>query len=154
MYYYDFLESPMGLVKITASESALVSLSLITQADIIATPNIITDLCKTQLNEYFMNQRREFTLPLEFNGTKFQKSVWNELLKIPYGKTASYKDVAVSLGNPNASRAVGGAVNKNPLFIVVPCHRVIGSNGALVGFALGIDKKTYLLDIEKNHLGK
>ncbi len=154
MYYYDFLESPMGLIKITASESALVSLSLITQADIIATPNIITDLCKTQLNEYFMNQRREFTLPLEFNGTKFQKSVWNELLKIPYGKTASYKDVAVSLGNPNASRAVGGAVNKNPLFIVVPCHRVIGSNGALVGFALGIDKKTYLLDIEKNHLGK
>jgi O-6-methylguanine DNA methyltransferase len=154
MYYYDFLESPMGLVKITASESALVSLSLITQADIIATPNIITDLCKTQLNEYFMNQRREFTLPLELNGTKFQKSVWNELLKIPYGKTASYKDVAVSLGNPNASRAVGGAVNKNPLFIVVPCHRVIGSNGALVGFALGIDKKTYLLDIEKNHPGK
>ncbi len=154
MYYYDFLESPMGLIKITASESALVSLSLITQADIIATPNIITDLCKTQLNEYFMNQRREFTLPLEFNGTKFQKSVWNELLKIPYGKTASYKDVAVSLGNPNASRAVGGAVNKNPLFIIVPCHRVIGSNGALVGFALGIDKKTYLLDIEKNHPGK
>ena len=154
MYYYDFLESPMGLIKITASESALVSLSLITQADIIATPNIITDLCKTQLNEYFMNQRREFTLPLEFNGTKFQKSVWNELLKIPYGKTASYKDVAVSLGNPNASRAVGGAVNKNPLFIVVPCHRVIGYNGALVGFALGIDKKTYLLDIEKNHPGK
>ncbi|WP_238903210.1 MULTISPECIES: methylated-DNA--[protein]-cysteine S-methyltransferase [Clostridium] len=154
MYYYDFLESPMGLIKITASESALVSLSLITQADIIATPNIITDLCKTQLNEYFMNQRREFTLPLEFNGTKFQKSVWNELLKIPYGKTASYKDVAVSLGNPNASRAVGGAVNKNPLFIVVPCHRVIGSNGSLVGFALGIDKKTYLLDIEKNHPGK
>ncbi|ERK28220.1 methylated-DNA--[protein]-cysteine S-methyltransferase [Clostridium intestinale] len=154
MYYYDFLESPLGLVKITASESALVSLSLITQADIIATPNIITDLCKTQLNEYFMNQRREFTLPLELNGTKFQKSVWNELLKIPYGKTASYKDVAVSLGNPNASRAVGGAVNKNPLFIVVPCHRVIGSNGALVGFALGIDKKTYLLDIEKNHPGK
>lgn len=154
MYYYDFLESPMGLIKITASESALVSLSLITQADIIATPNIITDLCKTQLNEYFMNQRREFTLPLELNGTKFQKSVWNELLKIPYGKTASYKDVAVSLGNPNASRAVGGAVNKNPLFIVVPCHRVIGSNGALVGFALGIDKKTYLLDIEKNHPGK
>ncbi|SHI22461.1 methylated-DNA--[protein]-cysteine S-methyltransferase [Clostridium intestinale] len=154
MYYYDFLESPMGLIKITASESALVSLSLITQADIIATPNIITDLCKTQFNEYFMNQRREFTLPLEFNGTKFQKSVWNELLKIPYGKTTSYKDVAVSLGNPNASRAVGGAVNKNPLFIVVPCHRVIGSNGALVGFALGIDKKTYLLDIEKNHPGK
>ena len=154
MYYYDFLESPMGLIKITTSESALVSLSLITQADIIATPNIITDLCKTQLNEYFMNQRREFTLPLEFNGTKFQKSVWNELLKIPYGKTASYKDVAVSLGNPNASRAVGGAVNKNPLFIVVPCHRVIGSNGSLVGFALGIDKKTYLLDIEKNHPGK
>ena len=126
MYYYDFLESPMGLIKITASESALISLSLITQADIIATPNIITDLCKTQLNEYFMNQRREFTLPLEFNGTKFQKSVWNELLKIPYGKTASYKDVAVSLGNANASRAVGGAVNKNPLYIVVPCHRVIG----------------------------
>ncbi|WP_286910183.1 methylated-DNA--[protein]-cysteine S-methyltransferase [Clostridium sp. UBA1652] len=154
MYYYDFLESPIGLIKITTSESALVSLSLITQADIIATPNIITDLCKTQLNEYFMNQRREFTLPLEFNGTKFQKSVWNELLKIPYGKTASYKDVAVSLGNPNASRAVGGAVNKNPLFIVVPCHRVIGSNGSLVGFALGIDKKTYLLDIEKNHPGK
>ena len=153
MYYYDFLESPMGLIKITTSESALVSLSLITQADIIATPNIITDLCKTQLNEYFMNQRREFTLPLEFNGTKFQKSVWNELLKIPYGKTASYKDVAVSLGNPNASRAVGGAVNKNPLFIVVPCHRVIGSNGSLVGFALGIDKKTYLLDIEKKSPG-
>lgn len=154
MCYYDFLESPMGLIEITASESALVSLSLITNSDTIATPNSITDLCKTQLNEYFMNQRTEFTLPLDFNGTKFQKSVWSELLKIPYGATASYKDIAASIGNPNASRAVGGAINKNPLFIVVPCHRVIGANGALVGFAIGLDKKTYLLELEKNHLGK
>ena len=118
MYYYDFLESPIGLIKTTTSESALVSLSLITQADIIATPNIITDLCKTQLNEYFMNQRREFTLPLELNGTKFQKSVWNELLKIPYGKTKSYQEIAETIGNPNAQRVVGSACNKNPILLI------------------------------------
>lgn len=151
MQYYDFLESPLGIIKITSSDVAIFSLHLIDSIDFDVIPNDITNMCKLQLQEYFMNKRTEFTLPLDLQGTEFQKNVWNELIKIPYGKTASYKDIAISIGNPKASRAVGGAVNKNPIFIVIPCHRVIGSNGNLVGFAIGLDKKSCLLDLEKKY---
>lgn len=101
-----------------------------------------------QLSEYFSGNRKTFNLPLLLKGTDFQKQVWQALLKIPFGETRSYKQIAEAIGNPKAVRAVGMANNKNPLLIVVPCHRVIGANGKLVGYAVGLDKKEYLLRLE------
>ncbi|MBB6451757.1 O-6-methylguanine DNA methyltransferase [Salirhabdus euzebyi] len=101
-----------------------------------------------QLQEYFAGERKEFNVPYQFYGTPFQKKVWNALLNIPYGETRSYKDIAHEIKSPKAVRAVGGAVNKNPLSVIVPCHRVIGSNGALVGYNGGLDKKEFLLKHE------
>lgn len=106
---------------------------------------------KKQLEEYFEGKRKVFDLPLEQKGTEFQKRVWKALEKIPYGETRSYKEVAEMVGNEKASRAVGMANNKNNIPIIVPCHRVIGSNGKLVGYALGLDMKKYLLDLEKKN---
>jgi methylated-DNA-[protein]-cysteine S-methyltransferase len=107
---------------------------------------------KKQLEQYFLGKRAVFDVPHDAGGTLFQKKVWRALLKIPFGKTASYKDIAVMIGNPNASRAVGNANNKNPLCIVVPCHRVIGANGKLVGYAGGLSRKKILLNLERQYL--
>lgn len=104
---------------------------------------------ETQLREYFTGTRTAFDLPLDFRGTDFQKSVWAELLAIPFGETRSYGEIAMKLGRPKASRAVGAANGRNPISIVAPCHRVIGSNGALTGFAGGIAAKAYLLELER-----
>lgn len=105
---------------------------------------------KKQLQEYFAGSRKTFDLPLHPYGTEFQKSVWKALQNIPYGETASYKDIAEAVGNEKASRAVGMANNKNPLPIFIPCHRVIGSNGKMVGYAGGLSIKEKLLEIESN----
>ncbi len=102
-----------------------------------------------QLKEYFIGVRKEFTIPIKLTGTEFQKKVWRKLLDLPYGKLCSYKDIAESIGNPKAVRAVGGANNKNPIMIIVPCHRVVGSNGSLIGYAAGLDKKEYLINLER-----
>lgn len=101
-----------------------------------------------QLEEYFGGQRRKFDLPLNPQGTEFQKKVWSALEEIPYGETRSYKEIAVRVGNPAACRAVGMANNRNPIAIIIPCHRVIGSNGDLTGYAGGLDIKRRLLAIE------
>ncbi|OOM11955.1 methylated-DNA--[protein]-cysteine S-methyltransferase [Clostridium saccharobutylicum] len=103
-----------------------------------------------QLNEYFDGKRKEFNLPLAPKGTEFQKKVWNALKEIPFGETRSYGEIARRIGNEKASRAVGMANNKNPIMIIIPCHRVIGANGKLVGYAGGIDIKEKLLNLEKN----
>lgn len=102
-----------------------------------------------ELKEYFEGGRKVFDIPIKLNGTDFQKKVWEELLKIPYGETKSYLDIAKSIGNPKACRAVGMANNKNKIIIIVPCHRVIGSNKKLVGYAGGLDVKEKLLNLEK-----
>ena len=102
-----------------------------------------------ELREYFAGQRREFTVPLAPKGTPFQQKVWAALQTIPYGERRSYKDVAAMVGNEKACRAVGMANNRNPLPIFIPCHRVVGANGNLVGYAGGLDVKTYLLELEK-----
>lgn len=104
-----------------------------------------------ELHEYFQGKRKEFTVPLLIRGTIFQKKVFEALLTIEYGKTVSYKDIAQQVDSPHGYRAVGNAVNKNPIGIIVPCHRVIGSDGSLVGFASGLKIKQFLLDIEKTH---
>lgn len=107
-----------------------------------------------QLQEYFAGQRQSFDLPLAPQGTKFQQKVWEILKTIPYGETRSYKQVAEAIQQPNASRAVGMANNKNPIPIVIPCHRVIGSNGALIGYAGGLERKNRLLQLEKENGGQ
>lgn len=103
---------------------------------------------KMQLEEYFVGKRKDFNIPLEIKGTEFQEKVWKALLEIPYGETRSYLDIAKAVGNPKASRAVGMANNKNKIMIVIPCHRVIGSNKKLVGYAGGLEVKEKLLKIE------
>ena len=107
---------------------------------------------KQQLDEYFAGKRKKFDIPIKLDGTDFQINVWKELLKIPYGETCSYLDIAKRIGNPNASRAVGMANNKNKIIIIVPCHRVIGSNKKLVGYACGLDVKEKLLELEREYL--
>ena len=101
-----------------------------------------------QVLEYFRGERRRFDLPLSIHGTPFQKSVWQALQNNPYGETRSYLDIAKAIGNPKACRAVGMANNRNPVVLLVPCHRVIGSTGALVGYAAGLERKEYLLKLE------
>ena len=105
-----------------------------------------------QLSEYLIGERKSFDLPFNPRGTKFQRQVWKALFDIPYGETRSYKQIAEAIGNPKAVRAVGMANNRNPLLIVIPCHRVIGANGKLVGYAAGIEMKEYLLKLEKSLL--
>ncbi|GIC79211.1 methylated-DNA--[protein]-cysteine S-methyltransferase [Moritella sp. F3] len=106
---------------------------------------------KQQLREYFTNKRQVFELRLNPLGTVFQRHAWQQLIKMPYGETRRYKDIAAGLGNPNASRAVGMANNKNPIPIIIPCHRVIGANNKLVGYAYGLELKQQLLALEQSH---
>ncbi len=108
----------------------------------------ILELAKKQLNEYFTGIRKIFNIPLRPIGTDFQKKVWHRLLNIPYGETRSYKEIAISMGNPNSTRAVAGAIGANGISIFIPCHRVIGSNHCLTGFAGGLDAKRRLLELE------
>ncbi len=108
-----------------------------------------TDMVYEELSQYFEGKRKNFTFAYTLYGTDFQKKVWSALLTIPYGETCTYKDIAIQIGNEKASRAVGLANNKNPINIVIPCHRVVGSSGKLVGYAGGLDMKKALLDIEK-----
>ena len=106
---------------------------------------------QSQLDEYFAGKRKEFKLPLDMQGTVFQINAWRQLQKIPYGKTISYGEQAARLGDPKKARAIGGANNRNPLAIIVPCHRVVGSDGKLVGFGGGLGTKQFLLDLERKH---
>lgn len=108
----------------------------------------------SQLAAYFAGERKAFNLPLRMEGTAFQKAVWNALREIPYGETRSYKEIAQRVGNPNASRAVGMANHRNPIGIIVPCHRVVGADGKLTGYAGGIAAKDYLLQLERRNLNK
>ena len=124
-------------------------LQRILNADYVEGSSDVIEMARQQLNEYFLNQRREFDIPLLFVGTDFQKKVWNELLKIPYGTTISYSELAKRIGMPKSVRAVANANAVNALSIIVPCHRVIGSDGSLTGYGGGVDRKRFLLDFEK-----
>jgi len=150
--YSDYYKSPFGMIKITTSETAVLGINFTdgrgsSKED---SPAIMKETIR-QLDEYFGGKRKNFSLKIEMKGTDFQKRVWNSMSKIPYGKTASYKDLAVMAGKPKAARAVGGACHRNPIGIVLPCHRVIGSDGSLTGFGGGLDLKEKLLRHEKNH---
>ena len=112
------------------------------------TPDAVLMKAKAELQEYFAGQRKSFDLPLKPEGTTFQQSVWHALCEIPYGKTATYGQIAERIGNKKACRAVGMANNRNPIAIIIPCHRVIGAGGKLTGYAGGLDKKEFLLELE------
>lgn len=149
---YFTYDTKIGKLTIAANAEAITAISF---GEIQAGQKVETPLIKKaskQLNEYLAGQRCDFDLPLQALGTEFQKKVWAELQKIPYGEVRSYKQLAIMAGNAKACRAVGMANNKNPLAIVVPCHRIIGSNGKLVGYAGGLNVKSALLELEQSSL--
>ncbi|VXB14965.1 MULTISPECIES: methylated-DNA--[protein]-cysteine S-methyltransferase [Chryseobacterium] len=153
---YKDIPSPVGLIRAIASDKGLVAIIWEgedykrTKLSVPVQENNHPILLQTekQLSEYFENKRTTFEIPLDFKGTEFQVKVWEALLKIPYGATKTYGDLAKILGDIKAVRAVGGALNKNPISIIVPCHRVVGASGKLVGFAGGLENKSILLDLE------
>lgn len=141
-------ETPLGAIWIVESGGEITNISYKKPCEFKEEETTLTREAARQLTEYFAGKRKEFELPLNPEGTDFQKKAWDALLKIPYGKTRSYKQQAESVGNPKASRAVGMSNNRNPIMIVIPCHRVVGTNGSLVGYAGGLDVKRFLLDLE------
>lgn len=143
------MESAAGLIKITADEEGITSLWFVdTLPTPEKTPNRHTEQCEKELAEYFAGQRETFAVALHPQGTPFQKRVWNALLEIPYGQTASYLDLAKILGDEKLTRAVGTANGQNPIGIIIPCHRIIGSDGSLTGYAGGLHRKKWLLQLE------
>lgn len=144
-----YIQSPLGITRITGDEHGVAEIS-VRNAETELTPEIPKSLKEAvwQLNEYFDGKRTEFTFKLNPKGTEFQQKVWQELLKIPFGKTVSYMDITKKLGDVKAIRAVASANGKNPLWIVVPCHRVIGTDGSLTGYAGGLWRKKWLLEHE------
>jgi methylated-DNA-[protein]-cysteine S-methyltransferase len=154
--FYKLMDSPIGKLKLVASEKGLVGILWEEDRPGRVRLDELTEdvnhpmLVKTeeQLGEYFQGKRKNFSVPLDMRGTPFQKQVWEALLAIPFGETRSYGQLAKQLGNPNATRAVGAANGRNPVAIIAPCHRVIGSSGKLTGFAGGLEAKAHLLNLE------
>jgi methylated-DNA-[protein]-cysteine S-methyltransferase len=159
MFHTITMDSPVGELRLIAGERGLrailwgaedaARLASIDEANLVEGPSSVLDQAVAQLEEYFAGTRREFDLLLDPLGTSFQQSAWMVLRTIPYGRTMSYGEQARRLGDPNKARAVGAANGKNPLSIVVPCHRVIGSTGHLTGFGGGLEAKSWLLDHER-----
>ena len=148
-----YYKSPLGPVEIVGSQDSILSLDFV--EDMQPENGELTFCvkeCLKQLDEYFKGERREFFLNLQPAGTEFQKSVWRQLEEIPYGKTTSYGKIADVIGKPNASRAVGSANGKNPIAIIVPCHRVIGSDGSLTGYGGGVWRKRWLIGFERGEV--
>jgi methylated-DNA-[protein]-cysteine S-methyltransferase len=153
---FKFVESPLGRLKLAASSKGLAAIlwendspERVPLTEMVEDPNHPVLLeTERQLREYLSGQRRDFSIPLDVHGTAFQKDVWQALLRIPFGETRTYGELASEIGRPQASRAVGAANGRNPLSIVVPCHRVIGASGKLTGFAGGLEIKARLLDLE------
>lgn len=152
---FDYYESEIGLIKISADETSVIGLDFVDEREKSDSKysEVLSEALK-ELHEYFKGERKEFNLNLFLDGTDFQKKVWRELMKIPYGEVATYGEIAKSIGNDKASRAVGNANNKNKIGIIIPCHRVIGASGKLVGYAGGLWRKEWLLEHEKRMHGK
>lgn len=144
-------EFPFGLLRIGYENDSVVFLKKVSETDSYGQKTEFTDQVYTQVMEYLNEKRTSFDFAYKLIGTEFEKKVWEQLLSIPYGETRTYKEIATAIGNPKASRAVGMANNKNPVTIVVPCHRVIGTNGKMVGYVGGLDMKKALLNLEKQN---
>lgn len=154
--HISYLKSPLGQIKITADDNAINSVLFVLD-DTEMEPensNDVIEKCKQQLKEYFAGELKEFDVEIYQEGTEFQQRVWSELMKIPYGKTVSYNDIAKKVGGRNMMRAVGAANGKNQISIIVPCHRVIGSDGKLTGYASGMWRKEWLLKHEDKYSGE
>lgn len=145
----QLLQTPIGWLNIVADESAVMAIEFDADPSTDEVPNAISRQCCLQLEAYFNGEIQDFDVPLNMIGTDFQCQVWQALNQVPYGETCSYADIANRIGNPKAVRAVGAANGKNPIPIIVPCHRVIGSSGKLTGYAGGLDLKVWLLEHEK-----
>lgn len=146
-FYYKSL---IGVLEITLDNGTVIGLKVVESCDKVSeVTSYFVEVAK-QLDEYFAGKRTKFELNISPKGTEFQKKVWAELLKIPYGKMKSYQEIAEAIGKPNAQRAVGSACNKNPILLIIPCHRVISKTGKLIGFACGVDRKEQLLKMEAN----
>lgn len=145
-YHYKF---PIGTVCIEEENHFITGLYMDSNIEENEKETELLQEAYQQLKEYFSGNRKTFDLPIHLEGTEFQKKVWAALQTIPYGETRTYGEIAEQIGNHKASRAVGGANHNNPIMIIVPCHRVIGANGSLVGFGGGLDMKKYLLELEK-----
>lgn len=146
-----YYQAPFGWLRLVANEYGICRLDFVDEAgsETTASSKYLEQAIR-ELDEYFAGTRQRFEVPYNFiGGTEFQQQVWRALAEIPYGQTASYKDIAIAIGNEKAVRAVGGANNKNPIAIIVPCHRVIGKDGKMVGFGGGIATKVWLLDHER-----
>ena len=143
------IKTPLGKAKIEGNNDGISSVTVLND-DIKVSTTIPEELqdCATQLIEYFNGERKQFSLKLNPEGTAFQKKVWNELVKIPYGKTVSYLELSKKLGDVKAIRAVANANGKNPIWIIIPCHRVIGTDGSLTGYAGGLHRKKWLIEHE------
>ena len=143
-----FLKTPLGIAKIVGDEDGIATISVHDEGEAsIVVPEVLQE-CVSQLESYFSGERNDFSIKLNPKGTEFQQKVWNALLEIPYGKTRSYLEQSKVLGDVKAIRAVASANGKNPLWIVVPCHRVIGTDGSLTGYAGGLWRKKWLLEHE------
>lgn len=154
MKYLKKIETVIGKINIVEEDGYIIMVDIGEKEDMKNIEEKDTKLLKEaekQLEEYFSLKRKQFNLPYKQEGTTFMKKVWNALQEIPYGETRSYKQIAEEIGKTKAVRAVGMANNKNKIPIIIPCHRVIGSNGKLIGYALGLDVKKYLLDLESKN---
>ena len=151
--FYKVYETSMGKIMIVSDGEAITASRFCNDEELYGSQSSvpIMDKAAIQLEEYFTGGRKEFDIPLAPKGTDFQLTVWKQLRQIPYGETRSYKQVAQSINKPNASRAIGMANNKNPLLIFIPCHRVVGASGELVGYAAGLETKRCLLELEKTN---
>ena len=143
-------ESPIGDLAIVASDQAIIQISLVQSSDFNKDENAhqLCLNCQKQLEEYFLGERETFDLPIAYEGTPFQQKVWKALQNVPYGAVTNYKELAIAVGNKRGYRAVAKALHDNPILIMIPCHRVIASNGTLSGYAAGKHAKAYLLELE------
>lgn len=149
MKYYQY-KAPFGTISFIIEDSSLIELTF-SDLGRNEEDDELSQMIRTQLDEYFTGIRKNFSIPIKMEGSQFALSVYKALTEIPYGETRSYQEIANTIGNPKACRAVGNANNKNPIAIIVPCHRVIGKNGAMVGFGGGILIKKFLLDLESKN---
>ncbi len=143
-----YIKTPLGIAKIMGDEDGISVISILDEGEISATIPVVLQEAVFQLNDYFKGKRTDFAFKLNLSGTDFQQKVWKGLLEIPFGKTMSYLELSKKLGDVKAIRAVASANGKNPLWIVVPCHRVIGTDGSLTGYAGGLWRKKWLLEHE------
>ena len=148
MVTYAFSQSPFGLLKIGIADEKVILVGIVSKQDEPNQPTALSAEVYRQLQEYFAGKRTVFTVPYALNGTSFQQAVWTQIAKIPYGQTVTYKDIAQAIDKPRAFQATGRAVGANPLAILIPCHRVVGSNGELTGYAFGLEMKKALLNLE------